>query len=57
MHRPRILIESARFPPFGFATPEISSNSIENMENVSTPDSDRERSVSPLRVRHNGDKL
>ena len=56
-YRARILIESARFPPFGFATPEISSNSIENMENASTPDSDRERSVSPLRVRHTRDKL
>ena len=29
MHRPRILIESAWFPPFGFATTEISSNSIQ----------------------------
>ena len=37
--------------------PEISSNSIGNMENASTPDSEREHSVSPLRVRHNGDKL
>ena len=36
---------------------EISSNSIENMENASTPDSDRERSVSPLRVPHTRDKL
>ena len=36
---------------------EISSNSIGNMESASTPDSDRERSVSPLRVRHNRDKL
>ena len=36
---------------------EISSNSIESMENASTPDSDRERSVSPLRVRHTRDKL
>ena len=34
---------------------EISSNSIENIENASTPDSDRERLISPLRVRHNGD--
>ena len=57
MHRPRILIENARFPPFGFATTEISSNSMENMENASNPDSDRERSVSPLRVRHTRDKL
>ena len=36
---------------------EISLNSIENMENASTPDSDRERSVFPLRVRYNEDKL
>ena len=56
-YRARILIESARFPPFGFATPEISSNSIENVENASTPDSDRERLISPLRVRHTRDKL
>ena len=31
MHRPRILIETAWFPPFGLATTEISSNSIENI--------------------------
>ena len=31
MHRRRILIESAWFPPFGSATTEISSNSIENL--------------------------
>ena len=30
MHRPRILIESARFPPFGFDITEMSSNSYEN---------------------------
>ena len=30
MCRPRILIESARFPPFGFDTTEMSSNSYEN---------------------------
>ena len=49
--------DNAGFPPFWFATPEISSRSIENVENASTPDSDRERLISPLRVRHNGDKL
>merc|ERR1712023_36302 len=57
----RILIESARFPPFGFDTVEISSNLNENMsflqKDVLCPDSDRERSVWPLRVRHSGDKL
>ena len=31
MYCARILIESARFPPFGFDTAEISSNSNENM--------------------------
>ena len=31
VHRAWILIESARFPPFGFDTTEISSNSIENI--------------------------
>ena len=36
---------------------EINSNSIENMENASTPDSYRERLISPFRVRHTGDKL
>ena len=30
MYRPRILIEGARFPPFGFDITEISSNSYEN---------------------------
>ena len=30
MCRPRILIESARFPPFGFDITEMSSNSYEN---------------------------
>ena len=30
MHRTWILVEGARFPPFGFETTEISSNSIEN---------------------------
>ena len=57
----RILIEGARFPPFGFDTEEISSNMNENMsflqKDVLCPDSDRERSVSPLRVRYNGDQL
>ena len=36
---------------------EICFNSIGNTENASTPDSDRERSVSPLRVHHTRDKL
>ena len=36
---------------------EISFNSIGNMENASTPDSDRVCSVSALRVRHTRDKL
>ena len=31
MHRCRILVEGARFPPFGFDTTDISSNSIENI--------------------------
>ena len=57
----RILIESARFPPFGFDTVEISFNLAETMsflqEVLSCPDSDRERSVSPLRIRYSGDKL
>ena len=57
----RILIESARFPPFGFDITEISSNSNENMsffqKDLSCPDSDRERLVSPLRVRYSGNKL
>ena len=35
---------------------EISLNSIENMENASTPDSGRERSVSSLRVCDTRDK-
>ena len=30
MCRPRILIESARFPPFGFDITEMSSNPYEN---------------------------
>ena len=30
MCRPRILIEGARFPPFGFDITEMSSNSYEN---------------------------
>ena len=47
-HRARILIESARFPPFGFAIAEMSSNSNEDIsflqKDLSCPDSDRERS-------------
>ena len=31
MHRRQILVEGARFPPFGFDATEISSNSIENI--------------------------
>ena len=57
----RILIESVRFPPFGFDIAEISFNSIEEIsflqKGVLCPDSDRERLVSPLRFRYNGDKL
>ena len=57
----RILIEGARFPPFGFDTAEISSNSNEDtsfgQKDLLCPDSDRGRSVPPLRVRHSGDKL
>ena len=57
----RILKESARFPPFRFDTVEISSNSNEDIsflqKDLLCPDSDRERSVSPLRVRYSGDKL
>ena len=57
----RILIESVRFPPFGFDTVEISPNSNGNMsvlrKDVWCPDSDRQRSVSPLRVRYGGDQL
>ena len=57
----RILIEGARFPPFGFAIAAISSNSNEDVslcrKDLLWPDSDRGRSVSPLRVRYSGDKL
>ena len=57
----RILIEGARFPPFGFAIAEISSNSNEDVsfcqKDLLCPDSDRGCSVSPLRVRYSGDKL
>ena len=92
----RILIEGARFPPFGFDTAEISYNSNEGIwfgveivwfgveimwfgvevvwlgikivwfglklvwfgqKHLLCPDSDRGRSVSPLRVRYSGDKL
>ena len=56
----RILIEGARFPPFGFAITEISSSSNEYasfcQEDLSWHDSDRGRSVSPFRVGHSGDK-
>ena len=55
----QILIEGARFPPFGFDITEINSNSIEDVsfcqKGLLCPDSDRGRSVSPLRVRYNGD--
>ena len=48
----RILIEGARFPPFGFVIAEISSNSNEDVsfcqKDSLCPDSDRGRSVSPL---------
>ena len=57
----RILIESTCFPPFGFDMTEICSSSNENMsffqKDLSCPDPDRERSVSPLRVRYSGGKL
>ena len=57
----RILIEGARFPPFGFAIAETSSSSDEYVsfcqKDLLCPRSDRGRSVSPLRVRHRGDKL
>ena len=47
----RILIEGARFPPFGFDIAEISSNSNEDIsflqKDLLCPDSDRERLVSP----------
>ena len=47
-HRARILKEIARFPPFGFAIAEMSSNSNEDIsvlpEDSPCPDSDRERS-------------
>ena len=56
----RILIEGARFPPFGFAIAEISSNSNEDVsfcqKDLLWPDADRGRSVSPLWVRYSGDK-
>ena len=59
-YRGMILIEGARFPPFGFAITEISSSSNEYVsfcqKDLLCPDSDRGRSVSPLRVRHSGDK-
>ena len=48
----RILIEGARFPPFGFAIREISSSSNEYasfcQEDLSWHDSDRGHSVSPF---------
>ena len=51
----------ARFPPFGFAIAEISSNSNEDVsfcgKDLLWPDSDRGRSVSPLRFRYSRDKL
>ena len=54
------LIEGARFPPFGFDIAEISSSSNEYVsfcqKDLLCPDSDRGPSVSPLRVRHSGDK-
>ena len=56
-----ILIEGARFPPLGFAKAKISSNSNEDVslsrKDLLCPDSDRGRSVSPIRVRYSGDKL
>ena len=59
-YRGMILIEEARFPPFGFDIAEISSSSNEYVsfcqKDLLCPDSDRGHSVSPLRVRHSGDK-
>ena len=47
--------------PFGFDIAAIRSNSNENIavlqNDLLCPDSDSECSVSPLRVRYNGDKL
>ena len=47
-----ILIEGARFPPFGFAITEISSSSNEYVsfcqKDFLCPDSDRGRSVPPF---------
>ena len=61
MYFARILIEDARFPPFGIDTEEIGSNMTENMsflqKDLLCPDSHRERSVSPLRVGYSGDQL
>ena len=61
IHCARSLIESARFLPFGFDIAKISSNSNEDrsflQEDLLCPDSDRERSVSSLRVRYSGDEL
>ena len=55
------MIESSRFPPFGFDLVEMSSNSHEDVsfgqKDLFCPDSDRGCSVSPLRVRHSGDKV
>ena len=56
-----ILIEGARFPPFGFVIAEISSKSNEDVsfcqKDLLCPDSDRGHSVSSIRFRHSGDKL
>ena len=56
-----LLIDSTRFPLFGFDIAEISSNSKEDItcfqKELLFPDSDRERSVSPLRVRYSGEAL
>ena len=57
----RIMIEGARFSPFGLVIAEISSSSNEYVSlcqnDLLCPDSDKGRSVSPLRVRYSGDKL
>ena len=59
--RARILIESARFHPFGFDRKETGSHSNEDIGNLqkhlSCPDSDREHSVSLFRVRYERDRL
>ena len=60
-YKARLLIEGARFLPFGFAIAEISPNSNEDVsfcrKDLLCPDSDRGRWVPLLRFRCCGDKL